>query len=773
MKWILTLFLMFSFTACEEQEAEVTADLVCSGKSITSSETGLRYNFPQIKSGASKTLEAEVSISSGRIVYAMTASCLGEDVSFSEAFLTAKCFVGFSYNALGEICESDTSISYLSSNLSLDGRLKILDLDSVLNTSSSNTFRVLVNGVETFASDVSVELAAKKIELHESLDNSLSLLSSDYSFSAAEGDRICFELSSETRTHCYTKNNPTPSATAELPATVYDAPLFIDLSDVSSYEALNFRGALRSASVNALDERKNSVVTAYQELDHSGFHFNAEFSLEQGESYRLEFEANGKSSASSLEVVLFRKSSFDVSNLQDGFLKKFKVDFQDSSLRRKKVQFDFVPSAFEQTEELVVLIYGENSAYIKDFNLSVTPEQSAKSLSVFMSSAPNRSFGQLNYVPDQYVPFGMPGAYAYGQFKVNDSEADYEIYTSFEGKFKTTGAHLYAKNDSNHDADLSLNFRGASVSSPGKDSGDFLHGTGALDTGYDLLWSEIKTDPFVAIMILHTEGGHFALNGGFLKPYSPFGDETSAGGVQESALATRFNNRVGKTLDDRIKNVDNDRDPDAPFKDPMALENNSFDYFPDLFGGIYVEDDGSGGTQLNSLGTSQGYDLTTPYLFYLFDDQGSAWNAGGPEGAVVGAFMEQVSFEDYLSNNSLSAGVDADSDGFSNYVEYIVGSAPGNTGSFPSLDAYDLFDDEGNMLKVVTFNISKTAMNFGINIYETRFNGVESHIWSFDRGRGFESTNLIDAVETEENISITVKANGSPLEISTMRVSFN
>jgi hypothetical protein len=762
--------MVFLLTSCGGS-SEV--ELACLATSVTGSQSGLIYNLPQVLNGESATVQANLIIDNGSRTFAVTASCSGTNLTLAEEFIGASCGVGYIYNSAGVFCESDVSIAYFSRNLSLDGLLRVLDLDNSLDLSSSNEFKILINEAEVLTSDVATEIAAGKIEVSSNLETSLKILSENYSFTALDGDKICYELTSESRSHCYIKNKSTESSTSEVVSTSYDADINIDLQNPSTFEALNFRGALNLKPILSLNERKQPVSSLYQEIDFSGLFFDAEFSLEQSKSYRLELDTNGIGKGSSVEVVLYRKSEFDIANIQDGHLKRFKINFSDSSLRRKKVKFDFTVSANQQAEEITVLIYGEDQSYVRNFKISTIAATTSKNLSLFLSGSPFRSIGFTHYVPGQYVPFGIPSAFGYGSFTVSDDAADYEIYTSYEGQFKTTGAHLYEKNDVDHDADLSINFRGVSNSQPGGDSADYLHGTKALDSGLGYTWLDLKNDPATAILVLHTEGGRFALNGGYLKPYTPLGDEVSEGGVDELNSPTRFNNRIGKTLGDRILKVDNLNDPAAPSKDPMDMSNTSLTYFPDLLGRVYVEDDGAGGTQLNSLGNSEGYDLMTEFLFYLYDDQGPVWDAGGPEGAMAGTFLEQILFKDFLDNESLVSGVDADSDGVSNYIEYITGSNPNNAGDFPVLDAYDIFAPGIGTKKAVTFNISKQAVNFGINIYEMLPNGVEKIVWSFSRGRGFESTNIFEIVEDETSFSITIFANGGPMEISDMRFEFN
>jgi|GEM_PF-3635241 len=769
MKILFVSFAALLLMSCTNDEP---TDFDCDETTATGGLSGLVYTLPETGDAESNSLQMNLPIENGSETYSLDYTCRGRLLSSEESLVGISCNEGFVFNAEGEFCESGATVFYNTKNLNPGGVLRVLDLDNELDQSALNTMRVLINDAEVFSSDVASEINSGKISLNSSLEKSLNILSGDYAFSALDDDVICFELGSESRSHCYTKSSSAKSSSTQVVSTVYDNPVEIDLLG-EELEGFNFRGEVETVTVDAVAENGQTVATQYRELNHSGLLFDVEMTLESAESYRIELEANGASAESLVEVVLYRKNSFDSLNLQGDFLKKVQIGFVDGSLRRKKIEIDFEASTNQQAEELVVLIYGENKAYVRDFKIQPVPDQDAKNMSVFLTANPSRSFGTFNFVPSQYVPFGMPDAIGYGTFKVDDDEADYEVYTSYKNKFKTTGSHLHFKNDSDHDADLSLNFRGVGNSAQGGDSSDYLFGTRALDTGFDMAWSDLKTDPAVGILILHTEGGAFGLDGNFLKQYSSFSDETSVGGITETDTPTRFNNRVKKTLGDRLLNYENTRDSNAPVKDPLDLSNNSLEYFPDLLGRVFVEDDGSGGTQLNAEGVNAGYDLTTEYLFYLFDDQGPEWDSGGPEGALVGTFLEQNTFDDFLHSNNIEAGLDSDLDGVSNYIEYVTGNDPLNSGSMPFLDAYDLFDDEGNGFKAVTFDISKRAAHFAINVYETRPNGVESLVWSFDKGRGFESSNLTDVAESEFSFSITILSNGSPLEISDMRVEFN
>ena len=46
---------------------------------------------------------------------------------------------------------------------------------------------------------------------------------------------------------------------------------------------------------------------------------------------------------------------------------------------------------------------------------------------------------------------------------------------------------------------------------------------------------------------------------------------------------------------------------------------------------------------------TQGYDLETEYLFYLYDDQGPSWDFGGPEGALGGFLSPAIAMDGDLN----------------------------------------------------------------------------------------------------------------------------
>ena len=256
--------------------------------------------------------------------------------------------------------------------------------------------------------------------------------------------------------------------------------------------------------------------------------------------------------------------------------------------------------------------------------------------------------GHGNSIVPGFAPHGDPEVSGAAQLTIRDDNTmDYRIVLS-DNRYRVTQAHLYnisktsgtSGNPAHGDSIICWGGRWES-NAPGGDSSDFLAGHGYSNGRL----AEVLADPARWALILHTEGGHFALDddGGLIEYDSNRNgpQETSVLGVRESERATRFNNRVGKTLVDMVLREDNVNDLSAPFHDPSAPFNQHIAPFPDADGNMWVKPDGLGGWELTSAAIKRGYDLNTEYLFYLYDDQGPTWDFGGPEGAMVG-FLRQV-----------------------------------------------------------------------------------------------------------------------------------
>lgn len=305
---------------------------------------------------------------------------------------------------------------------------------------------------------------------------------------------------------------------------------------------------------------------------------------------------------------------------------------------------------------------------------------------VDLSGAPN------TFVPG-FVPHGDPRATGQATLTIrDDGTMDYDIVLS-DDRYRVTQAHLYninatsgtSGNPAHGDSIICWGGRWED-NAPGGDSSDFLSGHGYRNGRL----SEVLAEPEGWYLMLHTEGGHFALDDqGGLIPYD--GDrngaqETSVTGVAESERTTRFNNRVGKTLLDLVLREDNTRDPAAPFYDPGDPANQNAMPFPDADGNRWVEPDGVGGYQLTTQAVAQGYDLSTEYLFYLYDDQGPTWDFGGPEGALGGFlatprilgdldFDSDIDRDDWLA---YSAGLGVEMGGLTVEESYLLGDLNGD-----------------------------------------------------------------------------------------------
>lgn len=255
---------------------------------------------------------------------------------------------------------------------------------------------------------------------------------------------------------------------------------------------------------------------------------------------------------------------------------------------------------------------------------------------VQLSGAPNPSAPGLAPHGDPLVS-GVATLTIYG-----NNTMDYEIVLE-DDRYEVTQAHLYNMNftsgtsgDPAHgDSIICWGGRWAN----GGDSDDFLTGTGYSNGRL----AQVAADPSDWFLILHTAGGHFATDAsGGLIPYDPIVHEINELGVPETERPTRFNNRVGRKLDSLVLREDNNRDPAAPFYNPSLVSNWNDAPYPDAQGETWLEADGSGGWQLTTEALAAGYDLSTEYLFYLYDDQGPTWDFGGPEGALSGELSTSV-----------------------------------------------------------------------------------------------------------------------------------
>ncbi|MGH1468382.1 MAG: hypothetical protein ACRBBP_05815 [Bdellovibrionales bacterium] len=745
MKFLLLPVLLLLITSCKgkgnkdsNSEEEV---VLCSSQVLSGEVSDEVYQTPAIEAGQSAILSASKSILNGTVSYDLNITCDSAGVlSAEEIFNSAQCDSGNDYNPLDVICEPKKF--YTASSLNIEGKLRIFNLESAFVNSPTNLFKVIINDVETFLSNTQAEVTDGKIAVNSDIGGKLEILTKNYAQTLETDDEVCYEFTSESRRHCYFFQKPLKISKDEVLNTFNTITQTVDLLNSSNYTLLPGDGAAQNASVSSVDKRGVVSSVDYLELNRRAVYFSIPFTLDSDKLYNVELEVNSETEGSEAVIVLYGSNDFDIARFQQNYVQKIYVNTTDVSLRSKTLSYDFRISDFEKTEQVTVLIYGDNNILLKDFKISEVDESlSAKNYSLFMSSEPNRDGFSTNSVPGKYIPHGMAGAYGYGNFRMDSLLDKYEIYVNYEDKFKTTQAHIYEKGSITGDSLMGWNFNGTNDSAPGGNSQHFLHGSLYQGVG----WSSVKANPENYVVILHSEGGHFALDGtNLLMNYNSFSHETSVGGVNESG--TRFNNRVSRSLADKPLRSQNTNDPGAPLV--TVLEHS--DYYQDIYGTAYAQDDGFGGVELTPYADGQGYTLGEQFLFYLYDDQGLTFDSGGPEGALGGVLHPQVSYLEYRVTKGLQDGFDFDSDGVSDRIEYITHTDPADVGSYPDLSVYGIFPDDGDEYKYVSIPISKEAENFNIIVYEVLSNGTERAIWSFDRGRGLESDLVYYVYEYED-----------------------
>lgn len=212
---------------------------------------------------------------------------------------------------------------------------------------------------------------------------------------------------------------------------------------------------------------------------------------------------------------------------------------------------------------------------------------------------------------------------------------------------------------------------------------NYLVGFGMPENWLAQMEEDVRCDRHSWFLMLHTEGGHFAVdsNGSLieyvdddgvpnLSAYNQIFDaelevseccipqpELSPPGclVQMASVATcgqtaaqfptRFNNRVGRSLDDRLLRICENTclQTASPCGSPLCDGAINPTPFPDALGRMWMQSDGQGGFVLTPDAIAAGYDLNKKYLFFLYDDQGklSKYNNGGPEGAL-GGFLKHT-----------------------------------------------------------------------------------------------------------------------------------
>lgn len=248
--------------------------------------------------------------------------------------------------------------------------------------------------------------------------------------------------------------------------------------------------------------------------------------------------------------------------------------------------------------------------------------------------------GQPSHAP--FVTNGNANAAGLGIFEFDDSANTMNWDIQLTGNpFAVTQAHFYNINPTSS----FYKVNGESIFCWGGrwSNHDFLSGDGFAVSGGRI--ANIIANPQDWMLMLHTEGGHFANEGGGLIPYNASIHETNDIGVAESG--NWFNNRIGKRLDDLTLREDNPHfTADNTFLENMHgsgyFNRQSNTAYSDAIGNTWVESDGNGGWQLTAAAVSAGYDLNTQYLFYRYADDGNSWDYGASEGALGGVL--QVAF---------------------------------------------------------------------------------------------------------------------------------
>ncbi|MCH2161233.1 MAG: hypothetical protein MK085_05095 [Phycisphaerales bacterium] len=253
--------------------------------------------------------------------------------------------------------------------------------------------------------------------------------------------------------------------------------------------------------------------------------------------------------------------------------------------------------------------------------------------------------GATNPAPDIYFPHGDGQLLGEATFVINpnNSTMDWSIELE-DDRYIVTQAHMYSPHyKPNGDSIFCWGGRWSNH--------DFVGGTGYSLNGTHL--HEMIDTPSMWTLVVHTEGGHFALDDqGGLVPYDAAAHETSDSGQVESG--GRYNNRVSRRLDNRLLREQNPHsghfgDPafDAVYPDPNHFLRENPEPFPDADGQQWITYDKVAGRWVpTGYGASRGLtndDIdNTEYLFYRYDDQGPSWDYGGPEGAAGGVLAVPV-----------------------------------------------------------------------------------------------------------------------------------
>ncbi|MGE4602540.1 MAG: hypothetical protein AAEJ65_06520, partial [Planctomycetota bacterium] len=251
--------------------------------------------------------------------------------------------------------------------------------------------------------------------------------------------------------------------------------------------------------------------------------------------------------------------------------------------------------------------------------------------------------GNANDAPDIYFPHGDPQVLGEATFLINPNNNTMDWVIELEDdRYIVTQTHMYSPHyKPNGDSIFCWGGRWSYH--------DFLAGTGYSLHGAHL--QEMIDTPSMWTLVIHTEGGHFAVDeNGELIPYDGAAHETSESGQVESGA--RYNNRVPRRLDNRLLREQNpysggfgDSTFDAVYPDPDHFLRENPTPFPDADGNQWISyDDDADRWVPSEYGASRGLtndDIdNVEYLFYRYDDQGPSWDYGGPEGAAGGILRE-------------------------------------------------------------------------------------------------------------------------------------
>ena len=264
-------------------------------------------------------------------------------------------------------------------------------------------------------------------------------------------------------------------------------------------------------------------------------------------------------------------------------------------------------------------------------------------------------------VPAEFFPHGNAGLLGEATVTLDptDGTMDWSInlQENEANRYVVTQAHFYSL-DSKPNGDSIFCWGGR------WSDDEFLQGEG-YSTAFV---SSILADPEKWIVMIHTEGGHFAVDEeGMLIEYSESLHETSETGQTENG--DRFNNRVPRKLTNlllREKNPNSgdfgESDFDAVYPDSGHFLRENDVPFPDANGNQWIQWEPEAERYIPTIfGIERGLTLedidNKVYLFYRYDDQGPSWDYGGPEGAAGGVLeMTPIAYGDVDGDGGVNFG---------------------------------------------------------------------------------------------------------------------